>query len=62
MKKKLTTVSPFLLLLLPFFVALSLAWVIGTNDTEIVREHLAINASFITLPDFNIFQALVWWK
>lgn len=62
MKKRLSTVSPFILLLLPFFVALSLAWVIGANDTEIVREHLAINASFFTLSEINIFQALVWWK
>lgn len=62
MKKKLSIISPFILLLLPFFVALTLAWSVGTNDTEVVRERLAINASFITLPEFNLFQALVWWK
>ncbi len=62
MKKRLNTISPFLLLLLPFFVALTLAWAIGANDTEIVREQLALRASFITLPEFNVFQALLWWK
>jgi len=62
MKKKLSTVSPFLLLLLPFFVALTLAWSVGSYDTESIREHLALNASFITVPELNLFQALVWWR
>lgn len=62
MKKRLSTINPFLLLLLPFFVALALAWTIGSNDTEIVREQLALRASFITLPEVNVFQALLWWK
>lgn len=62
MKKKLSTISPFILLLLPFFVALTLAWSVGSYDTDMVREHLAINASFITVPEFNLFHALVWWR
>lgn len=62
MKKKLTAISPFLLLLVPFFVAISLVWATGSNDTELVREQLAIRASLITLPEINIFQAVLWWK
>jgi hypothetical protein len=58
MKKFIGNISPFLLLLIPFFVALVL--MAGQTASEIVQERIQLNASFIYLPEINVFKALLW--
>ncbi len=58
MKKLFGNISPFLLLVIPFFVLL--IWVAGQSGKEIVQERIQLNASFISLPDVNVFRALIW--
>jgi len=58
MKKFISNISPFLLLLIPFFVGLIL--VAKQPKNEVVQERIQLNASFISLPDVNVFKALLW--
>lgn len=58
MKKFISNISPFLLLLIPFFVGLIL--VAKQPKDEVVQERIQLNASFISLPDVNVFKALLW--
>ncbi|MBK1439415.1 hypothetical protein JHJ32_05400 [Parapedobacter sp. ISTM3] len=58
MKKFIGNISPFLLLIIPFFVALIL--VAGQAGSEIIQERIQLNASFISLPDINVFKVLLW--
>ncbi|MFC3196579.1 hypothetical protein ACFOET_03030 [Parapedobacter deserti] len=58
MKKFIGNISPFLLLTVPFFVVLAL--VAGQAGSEIIQERIHLNASFISLPDMNVFKVLLW--
>jgi len=58
MKKSIGNISPFLLLIIPFFVVIAL--VAGQAGSEIVQERIQLNASFISLPDVHVFKALLW--
>jgi len=58
MKKFIGNISPFLLLIIPIFVALLL--VIGQTGNEVAQERIQVNASFISLPEINVFKVLLW--
>ncbi len=57
MKKFTGNISPFLLLIIPFFVAVLV--VAGQSGSEIIQERIQLNASFISLPDINVFKVLM---
>lgn len=52
--------SPFILLIIPFFVALAL--IAGNTGNDMVQEQISLNASFLKLPEVNMFNILSWWK
>lgn len=56
MKKLSSTVSPFLLLLIPFFVAV--LFMMAGTDIEETHQRIQLQASFIQLPDFSQVKAL----
>ena len=56
MKKFTNHFSPFLLLIVPFFVALVL--MAAYNGSELIQERVQLNASFIELPKINVFQVI----
>lgn len=58
MKKFSGSISPFLLLIIPFLVALML--VAGNAGSEVIEERIQLNASFISLPDLDLFNVLLW--
>ncbi len=58
MKKFISNVSPFLLLVIPLFVIL--LWVAGQTGKEVIQERIQLNASFISLPDAGVFKVLLW--
>lgn len=58
MKKFISNISPFLLLVIPFFVGLIL--VAKQPQSAVTQERIQLNASFISLPDFHVFKALLW--
>jgi len=58
MKKFISNISPFLLLVIPFFVGLIL--VAKQPKNEAIQERIQLNASFISLPDINVFNVLLW--
>lgn len=58
MKKFISNISPFLLLVIPFFVGLIL--VAKQPKSEATQERIQLNASFISLPDINVFNVLLW--
>ncbi|MGV3763561.1 hypothetical protein [Parapedobacter sp.] len=58
MKKFLSNISPFLLLVIPFFVGLIL--VAKQPQSEITQERIQLNASFISLPEVDVFNVLLW--
>jgi len=58
MKKIISNVSPFLLLIVPFFLILAL--VAARAGNELIQERIHLNASFISLPDPQVFKVLLW--
>ncbi len=58
MKKFVSNISPFLLLVIPFFVGLIL--VAKQPKSEVVLERIQLNASFISLPDVHVFKVWLW--
>lgn len=56
MKRPFHHISPYLLLLVPIFVALTILLVFA--DPTVIEDESQIRASFIRIPDFNIFNAL----
>ncbi len=56
MKKFIKNTSPFLLLTIPFFVAIVLMAI--HSGGEMIQEKIQLSASFIKLPEVNIFQVL----
>ena len=58
MKKIISNVSPFLLLVIPIFVIL--LWVAGQTGREVIQDRIHLNASFISLPDTGVFKVLFW--
>lgn len=55
MKKTIKNVSPFLLLTLPFFVALILMAIHA--GSEMLIEKIRLSASFFSLPELRVFRA-----
>lgn len=58
MKKRISNISPFLLLTLPFFVGMFL--VAKQPQSGIIEERIQLNASFISMPEFRVFNVLLW--
>ncbi|WP_257658273.1 hypothetical protein [Parapedobacter lycopersici] len=58
MKKFIGNVSPFLLVTLPFFAALLI--MAGIAGSELIEQRIQLNASFISLPEINVFRVLFW--
>lgn len=58
MKKFISNISPFLLLVIPFFMGLIL--MAKQPQSEIVQERIQLNASFISLPEVNVFKVMLW--
>lgn len=56
MKQFIKNTSPFLLLIIPFFVAVVLMAV--NSGSEMVHEKVQLSASIIKLPKFNISQVI----
>ena len=56
MKRPLHNISPYLLLLVPIFVALTILLVFA--DPNVIEEESSMTASFIHIPDFNIFKVI----
>jgi len=59
MKKFFSNVSPFLLVTIPFFVALIL--MTGLAGSELIQERIQMNASFISLPEIDVFRVRLWF-
>ncbi len=57
MKKSIGNISPFLLLILPFVVILFV--MAAQTGSEIIQERIQLNASFISLPEANVFKVLL---
>jgi len=58
MKNVVSNVSPFLLLVIPFFAIL--VWVATQTGKEVIQERIQLNASFISLPYTGVFKVLLW--
>jgi len=56
MKRSLLNISPYLLLLVPIFLALAL--ILVNSDTNMVADEATISASFIQIPSVNIIQVV----
>jgi hypothetical protein len=56
MKKFTSQFSPFLLLIVPFFVAVVL--MSAYTGSEMIQERVQMNASFIQMPKINVFQVV----
>ncbi len=56
MKRRFHNISPYLLLLVPIFVALTILLVFA--DPTVLEEESSVTASFIHIPDFNIFKVI----
>jgi hypothetical protein len=56
MKKFTNQISPFLLLIVPFFVAVVLMALY--TGGEMIQERVQMNASFIQMPKINLFQVI----
>lgn len=59
MKRFIKNTSPFLLLTIPFFVAVGIMAI--HSSSELIQEKVRLSASFIQLPEINIFQVLFRW-
>ncbi len=56
MKRSFFNISPYLLLLVPIFLALAL--ILINSDTNMIAEEGSISASFIQIPSVNIIQVV----
>jgi len=56
MKRLFFNISPYLLLLVPIFIALAVLLVY--SDSNLIQEGTTLNASFIKIPNFNIIQVI----
>ncbi|MFB5945783.1 hypothetical protein [Albibacterium profundi] len=56
MKRSFLNISPYLLLLVPIFLALAL--ILANADANATVEEGTINASFIQIPSVNIIQVV----
>lgn len=59
MKRFIKNTSPFLLLTIPFFVAIGIMAI--HSGSEMIQEKIRLSASFIQLPEVNILQVLFRW-
>jgi hypothetical protein len=57
MKKLANTISPYLLLLIPVFIALVVLLV--NQDQDALEQSVQLRASFIKMPDVNLFKVVV---
>jgi hypothetical protein len=58
MKRLIKNTSPFLLLIIPFLVAV--LFMALQSGTEMIQERVQLSASVIQLPEFNIFQVFTF--
>jgi hypothetical protein len=56
MKRLLLSISPYLLLLLPIFIALGVLLIHA--DTALIEQETPLNVSFIKVPNFNVIQSI----
>lgn len=56
MKRSFLNISPYLLLLVPIFMALAL--ILANADANVIAEEGTISASFIQIPSVNIIQVV----
>ena len=52
-------VSPFLLLLIPFFAAVFFAVVL--SDSSAVEQRVQLSASFMSFPDLSVITRCLGW-
>lgn len=57
MKKLANTISPYLLLLIPVFIALLVLLV--NPDQDGLEQSVQLHASFIKMPDISLFKVIV---
>ena len=56
MKRLFLNISPYLLLLMPIFIALGVLLVY--SDLTLMDQETPLNVSFIKIPSFNIMQTI----
>jgi len=56
MKRLVLNISPYLLLLIPIFIALAILLV--HSDSSVIENETTLHASFIRIPNFNIIQVI----
>lgn len=56
MKRLFLNISPYLLLLVPIFIALGVLLVY--SDVALIEQETPLNVSFIKVPNFNIMQSI----
>lgn len=57
MKKLIKNTSPYLLLTLPFFVAMG--FLAMHSSSEMIQERIQLSASFIAFPKLDVFQVII---
>ncbi|HZH55134.1 MAG TPA: hypothetical protein VFD72_05745 [Sphingobacteriaceae bacterium] len=57
MKKLIKNTSPYLLLTLPFFVAMVFLAIHTGN--EMIQERIQLSASYIAFPKLDVFQVIL---
>lgn len=57
MKKLIKNTSPYLLLTLPFFVAMG--FLAMHSGSEMIQERIQLSASFIEFPKLDVFQVIL---
>ena len=57
MKKLVNTISPYLLLFIPVFIGLLI--LLFNPNNEMLEQKLAMHATFIKIPQVNVFQIIV---
>ncbi len=56
MKKFTSNISPYILLLLPLFLALVV--LLMNTQSDLVRHDVALQGSFFSVPRFNVCEVL----
>lgn len=57
MKKLTALFSPYLLLLIPVFIGLVV--LLLNPDQELLKQDIALHASFFQIPNINLFDVVV---
>lgn len=57
MKKLVSTISPYLLLLIPVFIAIMV--LLFNSENDILKQELELHAAFVKIPQINVFEVIV---